>query len=352
MPESKTIITRDLVVIGGSAGALKVLERTLGGLPADFPAGVMVVMHQAEGQPGRLAEILGRCGPLAAKHAEDGEAIELGRVYVAPPDVHLLVERGRLRLSRGPKENRFRPAIDPLFRTAARSYGPQVVAVLLSGLLDDGTLGMMRVKHFGGVTIAQDPADADAGDMPASAIRNVNCDYILKSSEIAGVLIRLVQESSSARSRGATMSERPMPESSNVARDADDSAERGDNALATGSLGACSSGLTCPSCGGALWERNEQGLLYYRCHVGHAYTADSMAAEHDSHLESTLWAAARMFQESASLHRRMERKARETGQSDMARRYHERAEEHDARTEAVRKLLLGEGGGSSGEPAR
>jgi two-component system chemotaxis response regulator CheB len=342
MPQPEPAVTRDVVVIGGSAGALPVLQQVLGGLPTDLPAAVLVVVHQALHQPGRLPEILGRWGKLPAKHASDGEPIEIGRVYVAPPDLHLLLERGLTRLSRGPKENRFRPAIDPLFRTAARHYGPQVIGVILSGLLDDGTLGLMRVKHYGGVAIAQDPASAEAGEMPASAIRNVACDYILKPTEIAGVLNQLVQQPSSAPVQGAALAGGLMPESSNVARDADDSAERGDNALATGSLGQATSGLTCPQCGGAIWERREGRLLYFRCHVGHAYSGDSMLSEQESVLESTLWDAVRMFQESAALNRRLEKKAIEAGESDMARRYCERAEEREARTETVRRILLGD----------
>jgi two-component system, chemotaxis family, protein-glutamate methylesterase/glutaminase len=131
-------ITRDIVVVGGSAGALSALQTILRGLPGDFPAAILVVVHQAQSMPGRLPDVLG--GPLPAQHAVDGEPIEVGRVYVAPADHHLLVQpSGHVRLSRGPKQNRFRPAIDPLFRTAARVYGPQVIGVVLSGLLDDGT---------------------------------------------------------------------------------------------------------------------------------------------------------------------------------------------------------------------
>ncbi len=145
MPENQRV-ERDLIVIGGSAGSVSVLQQIVAGLPADFAAAVMAVLHQAQSQAGRLPEIFASVGRLRADNATDGALIELGRIYVAPSDFHLLVERGRIRLSRGPKENRFRPAIDPLFRTAARVYGPQVIGVILSGLMDDGTLGCMRVK--------------------------------------------------------------------------------------------------------------------------------------------------------------------------------------------------------------
>jgi two-component system chemotaxis response regulator CheB len=344
MAETAPDTARDVIVIGGSAGALSVLQQILGALPADFPAAVFVVIHQSQSQPGRLPEILARCGALAAEHAIDGAAIELGHVYVAPPDHHLLVERGRMRLSRGPKENRFRPSIDPLFRTAARVYGPQVIGLILSGLLDDGTLGMMRVKQFGGMTIAQDPLTADSADMPASAIRNVACDFILKPEQIAGTLTQLVQQPSILPStKGASaMSQSKLPEDTTLPSETGDTADRGDNALTVGKVPGAPTGLTCPQCGGAVWENDEGPLITYRCHVGHAYTADSMAAEHESQLESTLWEAVRMFQESASMHRRMEIKARESGVHEMADRYGERAAEHEARTELMRGLLLHE----------
>ena len=349
MAEPGPPVTPDLVVIGGSAGALPVLQTVMRALPADFPAAVLIVVHQAQSQPGKLPEVLG--GPLPAAHARDGEPIELGRVYVAPPDQHLMVEpAGRVRLSRGPKQNRFRPAIDPLFRTAARVFGPQVIGVIVSGMLDDGTFGLMQVKRFGGIAVCQDPAEAVAPDMPASAIRNARPDYVLKASEIAPVLDRLVRTADhSPGNRAPSMAERQTPTSSvGVPSEAGDIADRGDNALTSGSISGPPSALTCPDCGGALWERTEEGLLFYRCHVGHSYSAESMAAEHDELLEQTLWEALRMFEESASLHRRMASRA-EQGEPAMARRYQERAGETQSRIDLLRRILLGENGAEEGK---
>jgi two-component system chemotaxis response regulator CheB len=342
--------TPDLIVIGGSAGALPALQQILPALPADFPAAILIVVHQAQSPPGKLPELLG--GPLPAAHAADGEPIELGRVYVAPPDRHLLVEpAGRVRLSRGPRQNRFRPAIDPLFRTAARVFGPQVVGVILSGLLDDGTFGLMQVKRLGGIAVVQDPADADCADMPASAVRHARPDYVVKASEMAPVLNRLVREPSPNAAHGATpMSERQPPTSStSVPSESGDIADRGDNALTGGGLTGPPSGLTCPGCGGALWERTEGGLAFYRCHVGHSYTAESMAAEHDGLLEQTLWEALRMFEENAALHRRMAERARQS-QPEVARRYAARADEAVTRAEVIRRVLLGESVGARPGP--
>ena len=320
------------------------LQAVLRGLPGNLQAAILIGLHQAQSQPGKLPEVLK--GPLPVAYPRDGEAIELGRVYVAPADFHLMVEpAGKLRLSRGPKQNRFRPAIDPLFRTAARVFGSQVIGVILSGMLDDGSFGLMQVKRYGGVAICQDPAEADAPDMPASAIRYARPDYVLKPGEIAQVLTKLVEEPAPATGRRAiAMSERTTPTSSvGIPSEAGDIADRGDNALSSGSIQGPPTALTCPQCGGALWEQGEGGMLYYRCHVGHAYTAESMAAEHESELEQTLWAAMRMFQESASLYRRMAERAGPQG--EMTRRYRERADEEEARTELIRKLLLGENGG-------
>lgn len=346
MAEPGPPVTPDMVVVGGSAGSLSVLQQVLRGLPADFPAAILIVVHQAQTQPGKLPGVLG--GPLPAAHARDGESIQLGRVYVAPPDQHLLVEpAGRIRLSRGPKQNRFRPAVDPLFRTAARVFGPQVIGVIVSGLLDDGSFGLMQVKRFGGIAVCQDPRDADAADMPASAIRNARPDYVLKSAEIAPLLNRLVREPTPSRAQGApSMAEHQTPTTSvGVPSESGDIADRGDNALTTGSITGPPSALTCPDCGGALWERLEDGLMFYRCHVGHSYTAESVAAGHAELLEQTLWEALRMFEESANLHRRMaERAARD--QPEMAVRYADRVAETQSRIQIIRGILLGENNGA------
>ena len=343
-------VERDLICIGGSFGALQVLKKIAAGLPEGLAASVLVVVHQAESQPGKLAEVLSNAGPLPAEHARDGEPIELGRIYVAPNDFHLLVETGgTIRLSHGPKQNRFRPAIDPLFRTAARVFGSQVIGVLLSGLLDDGSFGLMQIKRFGGAAVVQDPRDAEAGDMPASAIHNVRVDHVVPGDEIAATLSRLVREPvpDPQASQGSTMSQRNTPSSAairNAQGEHGDIAEIGDAALTLGGIDGAPSGLTCPGCGGALWERNAGGLIFYRCHVGHSYTADSMAAEHESELEQTLWASLRMFQENAALHDRMATKADERGDPMMSGRWRERAEESRRRTEIIRQILLGRGG--------
>ena len=169
----------DMVVVGTSSGGVEALMELCGGLPEDLPAAVFVVVHFPEGAPSVLPSILNRAGPLKAVHPEDGDPIENGRIYVAPPGLHLLVERGRVRLVRGPRENLHRPAVDPLFRTAAVAYGPRAVGVVLTGARDDGTAGLLAIKRRGGVAVVQDPDDALFSGMPQSALEYVDVDYCL-----------------------------------------------------------------------------------------------------------------------------------------------------------------------------
>ena len=190
---------RDVVAIGASAGGIQALTSLASGLPRDFPAAVFVVVHIPPYAVSRLPEILSRAGPLPAAHARQGEPIEPGRIYVAPPDRHLLVRQGWVELARGPRENHSRPAIDPLFRTAARAYGPRVVGVVLSGSLYDGSMGLMAIKTRGGVAVVQDPNEAAFASMPRSALQAVTADHVLPAAAMAAVLGDLVGEAVDAK---------------------------------------------------------------------------------------------------------------------------------------------------------
>ena len=183
---------RDIVVIGASAGGFDALKQIVSGLPGDLPASLFIVWHIASEVRSIFPEVLHRAGPLTAAHAVNDERIEPGRIYVAPPDHHMLLVKGRVRLSKGPKENRFRPAIDPLFRSAAFAYGPRVIGVILSGALDDGTAGLWIVKEYGGLAVVQDPADAEVASMPENAVQAVRVDHVVTVSEIAALLTKLV----------------------------------------------------------------------------------------------------------------------------------------------------------------
>src|SRR5207248_1020910 len=215
-PKEEAMPGHDLIVVGASAGGIEALQQLLGELPADLPAALCVVVHIPANSPGVLPRILSRAGPLPAAHPLDGEPLRYGRVYVAPPDQHLLLRRGALCLTRGPRENGHRPAVDPLFRSAALALGRRVVGVVLSGNLDDGTAGLQAVKRRGGVTVVQDPADALFTGMPESAVQNVRIDHVLPVAAIAPLLVQLAQQTASEE--GATV----MPEEmENEARIAD-----------------------------------------------------------------------------------------------------------------------------------
>jgi two-component system chemotaxis response regulator CheB len=189
----------DIIVIGFSAGGVDALVRLVQGLPSNLPAALFVVHHFPASAVSVLPSILSRAGALPATHATDREPIECGRIYVAPPDRHLLLNNGRILVTRGPRENGHRPAIDPLFRTAAKAHGSRVIGVLLSGTMDDGTAGLMAIKRSGGMVVVQDPRDALYGGMPASAIEQVEVDHIVPASDLAPLLIRLVNEPGAER---------------------------------------------------------------------------------------------------------------------------------------------------------
>lgn len=186
--------TRNIIVLGGSTGAFDAFKTIVAGLPADLDASILIVWHMAAEIRGILPQVLNKVGPLHASEAKEGERVQPGRIYVARPDHHLIVEDDVIHVTRGPKENRFRPAIDPLFRSAAYSYGPRAIGVILSGALDDGTSGLWTIKHRGGVAIVQDPADADIPSMPENAIRGVEVDHIVPVSDMAALLVSLTSE--------------------------------------------------------------------------------------------------------------------------------------------------------------
>ncbi len=260
-------------------------------------------------------------------------AFEPAVIVVARPDHHLLVEPGHISTTRGPKENGFRPAVDPLFRTAAETYGDRVIGIILSGALDDGAHGLVLVKRHGGITIVQDPREALTPWMPSNAIRAAEPHHVARVSEIAAILNRLSAE---PEPQGvSTMSEDKRKEK--------DIAERGDRALAEGSLPGPSSAFTCPDCGGALGEFDESEMLRYRCHVGHAFNGKSLVNRSDEVLETALWTALRTLEETAALRRHMAGKASGGRLPGLAARYEKSSEELERRAEVIRNVLVGDG---------
>lgn len=318
-----------IVVVGASAGGVEALVRLIQGLPADFPAAVFVVLHIPAQAPSRLPDILRRAGRLPVAHAIDGMAIQPGHVYIAPPDHHLLIERGRVRVTRGPRENLSRPAVDPLFRTAAQAYGSRVIGVILSGTLDDGAAGLRVVKSRGGLAVVQDPSDALYDGMPRSALQYVDVDYCLPVANIPALLTGLVTE--------PTPEGAPMPDELETDKDPDRAETE---VLDSDNRPGKPSVYTCPDCHGTLWEMSDGSLLHYRCRVGHAYTVDSLVAAQAVDLEESLWVALRALEEHISLNRRLELRSREQNMLAAAERFRERADEAEEHARRIREMLL------------
>lgn len=281
----------NVVVIGASTGGIECLRQIVGKLPAEFPAAVLIVLHVGACKS-ILPELLGAVSTLPLRHALDREPITPGLVLVAPPDHHLVVEDTHLRVLRGAKENFARPAIDPLFRSAAISHRERVIGVILSGDLDDGTVGLQAVKAYGGTAIVQDPSDALAPSMPRSAMEYAAVDFCLPVARIAETLSKLVIQPT-ARDTKAIPAE-PVLSEYRVNLNELLSMEEMDN------IGA-PSGLTCPECHGGLWEITGAVPLRFRCHTGHAFTAASLNAEQERAVEEAIWSAVRALHEKEAL---------------------------------------------------
>jgi len=323
---------RNIVVVGASAGGVEALQTLVKSLPGDFPGSIFIVLHISPDSPSLLPAILERAGPLVATHPLDGAPILHGHIYIAPADHHMLIERDNIRIVRGPKENRHRPAIDPLFRSAALAYGPQVIGVVLTGSLDDGTAGLINVKQRGGLAIIQDPASALCGDMPRSALRYTpHPDFILPLDEIGPKLNELVRQSIPAEAAS-----RPMER---LKQDVEVS-EMQQSILDQNTHPGRPSPFACPECSGVLWERQEGELLHFRCRVGHAYTADNLQVEQTLAVESALWAALRSLEENASLNMRLSERATERKQTVIAERFQEQADSKKHQASVLRNLLM------------
>lgn len=324
----------DIIVIGASAGGVEAVSTVARALPADLPAAVFVVVHFPPYARSVLPQILARVGALPAAHAEDGETIVPGRIYVAPPGRHLLIEDSRVRLVRGPRENGAIPAVDPLFRSAARWYRGRVVGVVLSGNLDDGAAGLIAIKHRDGVAVVQDPDEALYDGMPRSAVANAPVDHVVPLDQIAELLRQLAHTPAGG---AATMAEEHADERIEV--EADISAMQTFEPAEEDHPGRVS-GFTCPECHGALWEIDEEGLVRFRCRVGHGYTMDAMLAEQGRDVEAALWTAFRALRERAALCRRMAERMKGRGQHAIAARQHEEAAEAERRAALLRQVLL------------
>ena len=309
---------RDIIVIGASAGGVYALKQIVAALPADFKASIFVVLHISPHSPSHLPDILSAASALKAVHPADGEIVQPGRIYIAPPDHHMLVEYDQVIVKRGPKENRFRPSIDALFRSAAYTYGPRVIGVVLTGMLDDGTSGMWSVKRLGGISIVQEPTEAAYSSMPENVLTHVDVDYQMHIEDIAPLLCSLINE--------------PVPDPPTLAPDELKRMETEVNIAAQDiafDMGILDMGeltpLTCPECNGALISLKEGKLIRYRCHTGHAYTASSLLAETTRVVEESFWKAIRSLEETVILLEQSGRHFAEGGNHEAADQFFDKA---------------------------
>jgi two-component system chemotaxis response regulator CheB len=322
---------RDIIVIGASAGGVEALQALVAGLPRNLPAAVCVVNHVSGRSPGVLDRILARAGRLPAELARHGAPITPGRIYVARPDHHLFLRDGVLQVTRGPRENRCRPAIDVLFRSAASTHGPRVIGVLLTGLLDDGTAGLRAVKAAGGMTIVQDPEDAPFGDMPRNALKAVAVDHCLPLAEIPAALVRLTATSALASVLPAWT-------------------ETKEERMETKGETAVPSFYSCPECGGVLSEVDAGPMVTFRCHVGHAFSTQALLEGQDDGLEHSLWVAVRILEEQASFYRRLANKHGGGNMPQFVRANLEKADEAERHAVTIRQILESGAASKAEEP--
>ena len=328
------MIGHNIIVIGTSAGGLKALGAILGTLPADIDAVLFIVQHLAADKPSILPQILADVGSLPASHPADGELIQTGRIYVAPPDYHLLVNQGSMRVMRGPQENRFRPAIDSLFRSAARAYGTRVVGVVLTGYLDDGTVGLQAIKKRGGVAIVQDPNEAEYPSMAKSALRYVNVDYCLPLVEIPDLLVELSKEP--ATKQEAYPMTKEIEIECNIAQQQMNTQEFLKSVEAIGTRTT----YTCPECNGSIWQIGKEQPLRFRCHTGHSFTASVFLSEQTQNLENALWSAVRVMEEKVAFSRQMAEQMRNYNLTNAVTKYEDHAMNLDKEVSLIRNIIL------------
>ncbi|WP_158244268.1 chemotaxis protein CheB [Trinickia dabaoshanensis] len=319
--------TRDTIVLGASAGGVDALTAIAAALPERLPAAVLIVLHIGP-HPSILPEMLQKAGRLPAHHARDGERIVQGNIYVAPPDLHLVIENDIVRTIRGPKQNFSRPAIDPLFRSAAVARGPRVIGAVLTGHLDDGTAGLAAVQACGGITMVQDPDEAHAPDMPRSAMRGTAPTYVLPIDKLASTIAALA---------GSATNETPSAPSPALLSE-NELMLRPDSIAHMAAVGV-PTGISCPECGGALWRLEAPPPTRYRCHTGHAFGSETLGAAGDHVIERSLWQAVRALHEKKALSTERAEYYMSIGEQKAAQRFAAQARDADEAARALEQLL-------------
>jgi two-component system chemotaxis response regulator CheB len=320
-----------IVVIGASAGGVTALSTLVAGLPRDLDAAVFIVLHIPPETPSRLQDILGRCTALPVSSAIDGDPIRPGHIVVAAADRHLMLDQDRVRVTRGPKESRARPAVDVLFRSAAAAHGNRVIGVVLTGALDDGTAGLWAIKDRGGIALVQEPKSAQHASMPESALRHVDVDATLPIESMADEILSRLKRPL-PRQEGSPVPHR-MEVENLIAREG--------NGLEAGSMdiGALSK-YTCPDCHGVLVEIEEGSILRFRCHTGHAFSLKTLLAEVNAAIDKGLWDSLRAVEERILLLDRMRQQAERSGSERIQAAASEQIAQSRKGAESLRTLVL------------
>lgn len=320
---------RDVLAVGTSAGGVQALLFLAKSLPRDFPASVLVTIHLPRHAHSSFDDVLSHAGPLPASFARDGERLKKGRIYVAPPDRHLLLLDGdRLALGVGPRENNARPAIDPMLRATALCCGFRSVGVVLTGTLGDGASGLWALHQCGGTTVVQDPNDAAFAEMPLTALNRAKPDHVISLAEMPGLLHSLAQQPAGE----------PVPAPRNMRYELEIARSGRSSMNEMDSLGRRSV-LSCPDCGGVMWEIDEGEVVRYRCHVGHTYAAELMSVAMDDNLRRALATALRALEERESLARKLHRQAVSSGHRMLAENWAEKAQEFERETKVIRESI-------------
>ena len=318
---------RNIIVVGTSAGGLEALDQLIGQLPTDIPASFFIVQHMAPHNSGiALLRRLSRHMAFNAKLATNGERFKPGRIYIAPPDSHLLLKTDTVLVTKGARENRSRPGVDPLFRSAAVAHRSRVIGIVLTGMLDDGSAGLIAIKKCGGVTVVQDPKDAAYSGMPQSALDNLDVDYCVPMSDMGPLLVKLVSE--------------PHGKSKPVPADVRIEARIAERVLSDiGQVNGLGNQVpyNCPNCGGVLWEMKAPNKKRYRCHTGHSFTQPALLASQSEKIEEMLWISLRMFEERKNLLSSMAKSARHAAMKSSAL---QRAKETQCYIDRIRGMLL------------
>jgi two-component system chemotaxis response regulator CheB len=324
---------RDIVVIGASSGGVSALLELVKTLPADFPAPIFVVQHVPADSHSFLPQLMNSVSSLKAKHPEDGEPVEVGTIYVAPPDHHLLVEDDKVLVKRGPKENRFRPSIDALFRSAAYSYGSRVIGVVLTGYLDDGTSGLYCLQRLGGLAVVQNPRDAQSPAMPSNALEFVKADHVVSLAELGALLVQLTMQPAPAKSRMTKQELDLLEVEITIAKHG--------NAYEMGIIERGEpTQFTCPDCHGVMTKLIEGKLIRFRCHTGHAYTISALLSEVTESVESMLYQSMRGLEETKMLLENLSRHFSDEKQSTIAALFQRKADQAGKQARLIHDSIL------------